>query len=186
MPSRWLRHPGGRGSLALDSLEHPFYTVERAARWSSEPCATRTRRAGRGRGPPHPSDTPQEEPLDVNAISWFEIPVKDMARATAFYGAVLGQPLSPMEGHEGSYVFFPMESQEGVGGALMLQEGSEPAGKQGVVVYLNGGEDLAVPLGRVAAAGGQVTQEKMGIGPHGFIGFFMDPEGNHIGLHSMA
>lgn len=121
----------------------------------------------------------------MHAINWFEIPVKDMARASAFYADVLGKPLAPMPGHEDSYVFLPSE-QGGIGGALTTQEGSEPAGTKGVVVYLNGGDDLAAPLGRVAGAGGQVTQDKMSIGENGNIAFFMDTEGNHIGLHSMG
>ena len=121
----------------------------------------------------------------MNAISWFEIPVKDMARAKAFYSAVLGQPLQDMPGGDGNYVFLPSD-QEGVGGALSSHESMEAAGAKGVVIYLNGGDDLAVPLGRVAAAGGTVTQAKMSIGDNGHIGFFMDTEGNHIGLHSMG
>jgi len=134
---------------------------------------------------PVPVRPHQEEPLTVNAINWFEIPVKDMARAKAFYAAVLGQDLTAMEGHEASYVFLPSD-REGVGGALSSMDGAEPSGKQGVVIYLNGGDDLAAPLGRVAGAGGQVTQEKMSIGENGHVGFFMDTEGNHIGLHSMG
>lgn len=121
----------------------------------------------------------------MNAINWFEIPVKDMARAKAFYGAVLGQPLQDMPGSDGNYVFLHSD-ENGVGGALSSHESMEPAGSKGVVIYLNGGDDLAGPLGRVAAAGGSVTQEKMSIGEFGFIGMFMDSEGNHIGLHSMA
>lgn len=121
----------------------------------------------------------------MNAINWFEIPVKDMARAKAFYGAVLGQELQDMPGGEGSYVFLP-SGENGVGGALSADPSAEPAGKKGCILYLNGGDDLAVPLGRVAAAGGSVTQEKMSIGENGHVGFFMDTEGNHVGFHSMG
>ena len=121
----------------------------------------------------------------MNAINWFEIPVKDMARAKAFYGAVLGQELQDMPGSEGTYVFLP-SGENGVGGALTSMEGAEPVGNKGCTLYLNGGGDLAVPLGRVATAGGSVTQEKMSIGENGHIGFFMDTEGNHVGLHSMG
>lgn len=121
----------------------------------------------------------------MNAINWFEIPVKDMARATDFYSTVLGQPLTPMPGSDGGYVFLP-SGEQGVGGALSTHESMEPAGTKGIVIYLNGGDDLGVPLARVAGAGGQVTQEKMSIGEFGHIGMFMDTEGNHIGLHSMG
>ena len=59
-------------------------------------------------------------------------------------------------------------------------------GGQGTLVYMNGGDDLAGPLGRVTAAGGAVLMPKTSIGPHGFIAQFRDSEGNRVGLHSMA
>ena len=57
-------------------------------------------------------------------------------------------------------------------------------GTDGVTVYLNGGADLAVPLSRVEQAGGKVAQPKTAIGAHGFIAYFIDTEGNRIGIHS--
>lgn len=119
----------------------------------------------------------------MNAINWFEIPVHDMPRAIKFYSTVLGAPITPMEGSEGNYAMLP-SGENGVGGALALEETRKPAGGNGVAIYLNGGGDLAVMLARVEGAGGKVTTEKHDIGEFGFIGFFTDTEGNSIGLHS--
>jgi predicted enzyme related to lactoylglutathione lyase len=50
---------------------------------------------------------------------------------------------------------------------------------------LNGGEDLNTILRKVEASGGKIAQPKTGIGENGFIAFFLDTEGNKVGLHSM-
>ena len=56
---------------------------------------------------------------------------------------------------------------------------------KGALLYLNGGEDLSVPLNRVEGAGGKVLQEKTSIGGNGFMAIFGDTEGNRIALHSV-
>ena len=75
--------------------------------------------------------------------------------------------------------------QEGVGGAIVHGEGYTPS-QEGAVVYLNGGQDLGSILDKVTNAGGTVVMPKTGIGEHGFIAFFIDSEGNKVGLHSPA
>ena len=79
-------------------------------------------------------------------------------------------------------VFFPMESGD-VGGSLTQGEGYTPS-TSGSLIYLNGVADLSMVLERVEGAGGSVAAPKMSIGENGFIAFFMDTEGNKIGLHS--
>jgi len=52
-------------------------------------------------------------------------------------------------------------------------------------IYLDGGKDLDVVLGKVEKAGGKVTLKKMFLSNEaGYIGMFMDSEGNNIGLHN--
>ena len=120
----------------------------------------------------------------ASALNWFEIPVTDLDRAKAFYGEVLAGELTlqDMDG-EGTMAILPYE--DGVGGALVKSEtwNYKPS-QEGSIVYLNGGDDLSVPLGRVESAGGKVLVDKMGIGENGFIAFFQDTEGNKVGLHS--
>lgn len=118
-----------------------------------------------------------------NALNWFEIPVVDMARAVAFYSTIFDIQLRADPASPGySMAMFPVE--EGVSGALMQGEGYAPS-TEGALVYLNGGDNLISILSRVEAAGGKILLPKTDIGEHGFMAFFLDSEGNKLGLHSM-
>jgi uncharacterized protein len=124
----------------------------------------------------------------TNAISWFEIPVENLERAMKFYGAVLEAPLEKMDMGTSLMAFLP-SSQDGIGGAIVHMQdkswGYQPS-HSGSVVYLNGGDDLSVPLSRVEAAGGKVLTPKTDIGQgFGHFAFFEDTEGNRVGFHSM-
>jgi hypothetical protein len=130
-----------------------------------------------------------------NAISWFEIPVLDFDRAKEFYETIFATTLPEMKaGQTGPRLaVFPVTFTQGVGGALACGKGYQPAREiagtrevqEGVKVYLSAGEDLSVVLSRVEAAGGRVAVPKTQISPeYGFMGAFMDTEGNWVGLHS--
>jgi predicted enzyme related to lactoylglutathione lyase len=119
-----------------------------------------------------------------NAINWFEIPAKDFARAKKFYESVLSAAVTEMPHPTLKYGMLPADMQNGVGGGIVQGEGYEPSEK-GVLIYLNGGDDLSVPLSRVEKAGGKITLPKTSIGPNGFMAQFVDTEGNKVALHSM-
>jgi predicted enzyme related to lactoylglutathione lyase len=120
-----------------------------------------------------------------NAINWFEIPVKNFSRAKAFYAALFGAEIQEMPHPSLKYGMLPADMQNGgVGGGIVEGEGFEPSMK-GAVIYLNGGDDLSVPLSKVESAGGKILLPKTAIGPNGFMAHFSDTEGNKIGLHSM-
>jgi uncharacterized protein len=119
----------------------------------------------------------------INAVNWFEIPVSDMHRAAMFYSAILGISLEAGPASEG-YMMATFPTEGGVDGALVSGEGYVPS-TNGTTVYLNGGTDLSQVLDRVEAAGGKVMVPKTAIGEHGFFAFFLDTEGNKVGLHSM-
>lgn len=73
-----------------------------------------------------------------------------------------------------------------MGGAIVLCDGTAPS-QSGTLVYLNGGDDLAVMLARVEPAGGQVAVPKTEIGNgFGFFAHFLYTEGNRAGLHLMG
>lgn len=120
-----------------------------------------------------------------NAINWFEIPVTDFDRAKKFYEAVLEiEMLTPFPDME--YAMFPADMQNGgIGGGIVKEDGYIPSDK-GSLVYLNGGDDLSIPLARVEAAGGKIVRPKTSLGPNGFMAMFMDTEGNKIAFHSMS
>lgn len=122
-----------------------------------------------------------------NAISWFEIPVKNFEKTKSFYQEVLDVELQVIEMKEmGALMgFFPWDdANNGVGGSIISGPGYEPSDK-GALIYFNGGDDLAVPLARVEPAGGKVILPKTSIGTHGFMAQFIDPEGNRVAFHSM-
>lgn len=124
-----------------------------------------------------------------NAISWFEIPTKDLDRAAAFYEALFQVQLIPLDMAEIKMRMFPIDDiMNGVGGSLVYHSDFyEASSTAGVLIYLNGNPDLQTILDRVEAAGGQIIVPKTQISPdHGYMGLFIDTEGNRIGLHSIG
>lgn len=122
-----------------------------------------------------------------NAISWFEIGVTDLERATRFYEAIFGDSLIPMEMENIKMRMFPItDMQNGVGGALVDSGGFHKASlTDGPLIYLNGNPDLQHVLDKIPAAGGTIMVPKTAISPeYGFMAVFIDTEGNRIGLHS--
>lgn len=119
-------------------------------------------------------------------ISWFEIPTADFERGIRFYETVLGVSLRREDMGPMHMAIFPGEMDAPSGGAVIHMEGGNPPGPMGTVIYLFGGDDLALPLARVEAAGGQVLVPKTLITPEiGYFAVFRDCEGNHVGLYSM-
>lgn len=117
------------------------------------------------------------------AINWFEIPAEDVGRAVEFYGAVLQTAIGEIPGPGGDPLKVFMGA-EGPCGALMAGEGYAPSA-EGPLIYF-GCDDIDAVLSRVAAAGGEVLQQKIAIGEYGAIGLFIDSEGNRIALHASA
>jgi predicted enzyme related to lactoylglutathione lyase len=122
--------------------------------------------------------------IAMSLINWFEIPVIDMKRAVSFYERVLAIKLNRQDMGDMKMALFPYP-EGSTGGALCLHPMYKPAAEGGIVVYLDGGDDLDKPLGRVWEAGGQVVMPKTLITPEiGYMGFFKDTEGNTVALHS--
>lgn len=122
----------------------------------------------------------------TNPVRWFEIYVRDMPRAKKFYEGVFQAALTRLGDTPGLEMWsFPMEqAAPGCAGALVKVDGFDP-GNNSVVVYF-GSADCAVEEARVERCGGKVFKPKRSIGPYGFISLVVDPEGNLIGIHSVA
>jgi predicted enzyme related to lactoylglutathione lyase len=116
----------------------------------------------------------------ANAVTWFEIPVSDLTRATAFYEEVLGVSLRPLDEGGFKMAWFP-QVQGGAGSSGGLVEGRTP-GKAGTLVYLTV-PDIDAALARIEACGGKVVLPKAG-GDFGAIAHFEDSEGNLVALYS--
>jgi len=123
----------------------------------------------------------------VNTLNWFEIPAIDFDRAKTFYATVLDAQIHEDPNPNMQYAYLPSDPQKGgFGGAIACGENFVPA-MTGTTVYLDGGDDLSIPLGRVESAGGTVILPKTVIGENrGFIALFIDTEGNRVGLHSIG
>ncbi len=120
----------------------------------------------------------------TNSLNWFEISVTDMPRAKKFYETVFRITMDEMAMGGMQSAFFPMEGGSGkANGSLTKSEMHKP-GMDGCVIYLNADPDLSDALGRVEKAGGKVIMPKTGIGPNGFMAFFIDSEGNRMAMHS--
>ncbi|PPD48835.1 MAG: glyoxalase [Methylobacter sp.] len=122
--------------------------------------------------------------MNTNVASWFEIPVTDMQRAKNFYQNLLATTFKDetME----AYQLAIFAADEGaVSGMLVLGEQYQPS-QTGAVVYFNAGEDLNVPLDRVAPNGGGILLPKTPIhdGDCGYFALILDSEGNRVGLYS--
>jgi hypothetical protein len=123
------------------------------------------------------------------AITWFQIPATDIARATKFYETICDFKLDPMDAGPGMQMAgFPADWRAGeIGGAIVSGEGAVPSAT-GTAVFLNANPDLQVVLDRVEAAGGSILMPKTAIGMEdaGYFAMIADTEGNTVGLHSQA
>jgi predicted enzyme related to lactoylglutathione lyase len=122
--------------------------------------------------------------LAASAVTWFEIPSKDLARATRFYEDVLGIQLKPdAMGPKMKFSIFPADKGQPTG-CVMQADGYRPSADS-TTVYLNLRDDLSQPLGKVEKAGGKVLQGKTALPENmGFYAQFLDSEGNRVGFFS--
>jgi uncharacterized protein len=117
-----------------------------------------------------------------NRAVWFDIPVVDLARASAFYAGVLAIELS-QEQFDGFH-FAVLAHDQGNGGCLVPQADDQVSATQGILLYLNTDGRIRDAVAQVRALGGRVLQEVHAIGPHGCRAIVLDSEGNRIALHS--
>jgi uncharacterized protein len=120
-----------------------------------------------------------------HAISWFEIPVRELSRAKGFYEHIFSIEMQSLHlGENFKMALFPTEPGT-IGGALCEMPAFYHPGTEGPILYLNANPDLNEVLLRVEEAGGKVVKPKSQISPeHGFMALFMDTEGNRLALHS--
>ncbi len=118
---------------------------------------------------------------------WFEIPTKDLDRAISFYQDVFECEIKKVDLGDLKMGWFPTDGKSpGATGTLVHnEEFYENSEKAGTLIYLHA-EDCSSELARVEKAGGKVVIPKKEISPeHGFMGVFIDSEGNRIALHSL-
>src|SRR5947207_15699232 len=123
-----------------------------------------------------------------NALSWFEIPSTDIARAQKFYETIFGITLNPLDVANIKMRMFPLDDMMNeVGGAIVYNaEFYKPSATEGPLIYLNGNPDVQNILDKIEDAGGKILVPKTEISPdYGHMAVFLDTEGNRIALHSI-
>ncbi|CAB3640657.1 VOC family protein [Trinickia soli] len=122
----------------------------------------------------------------TRAISWFEIPALDFHRAVRFYEAALDAPLR-REVFGGVPMAVFASDEEATGGAIVHnpRDMRPSVTGDGVTIYLNAEPTLQTTLDRIEPAGGKLDGSIVEL-PNdiGYIAFFIDTEGNRIGLHA--
>jgi hypothetical protein len=120
-----------------------------------------------------------------NTFVWVDIPVTNLDRAIAFYGAVTGQPVDKIGGPGFTFGLFKHEGNS-VGGCLVgASEGMTPS-QAGPLVYLDASGRLDAAVAAVETNGGKVLKARHSIAPNGFRAIVADSEGNRVALHSMT
>ncbi len=117
-----------------------------------------------------------------NTINWFEIPATNFDRAVQFYSTIFNVQLHNELVMDVQSAIFPGGGEESVNGAIVYGEHYAPS-STGSVVYLNADHQLDAILSRIEAAGGKILLPATDIG-FGFIAYFLDTEGNRVGLHT--
>jgi predicted enzyme related to lactoylglutathione lyase len=123
--------------------------------------------------------------MTTDAISWFEIPVRDLDRAQRFYETVLDRKLARETMGEERLAIFPAGEGRAQG---CINIGPQPVAPStsGTRVYLDAAPSIDAALSRVADAGGKVVVRKTALpSGMGYWAHMSDTEGNIVGLHAM-
>lgn len=116
-------------------------------------------------------------------VNWIEIPVTDMARAKAFYRALLGVELVDFAAPGYEYALFTVQSRTNAG-ALVKGEGAAPS-MTGVTIYFDASQRIDAMIERAIAAGATLLLPKTRLSDEaGDVAFLRDTEGNRVGLQS--
>lgn len=121
----------------------------------------------------------------MDSVVHFEIPAKDVKRASAFYANAFGWQINQFPNFEYWSLRTTASDQNGMPtspGAInggMGKKGSTAPERPTVTISV---ADIDAALANVKKLGGKVTGKKTPIGTMGFSAYFEDTEGNVIGL----
>lgn len=128
----------------------------------------------------------------MNRVVHFEIQADDLERAMKFYKDVFGWEYQDWGAVTGSpywgILTAPMDSKElGINGGLIKRPCPAPASEQGTNAFVCTVQvdDYDAYEKRILDAGGKVAMPKFLIGDMAWQGYYIDTEGNTIGLHQI-
>lgn len=108
----------------------------------------------------------------------FQMYVDDPARAGQFYADVFDWKLDQWEGDDTFWlVTTGDESKPGINGGMLVRP--EPSATTAIVMQVPSVEEYT---SRIERGGGTVTVPRFVIPGVGYAAYFLDPEGNHIGI----
>lgn len=121
----------------------------------------------------------------MDSVVHFEIPAKDVKRASTFYNKAFGWNLNQFPGFEYWSVVTTDSDQNGAPKSPGSINGG--LGKKGVmapkaVTVTVSVADIDSSLKTIKKLGGKAVGKKMPVGDMGFSAYFEDTEGNLIGL----
>ena len=127
--------------------------------------------------------------MKENVGCWFEIPVENMDRAVKFYEVVFNFKIDVQDFGGELMGWFPFAKEKGAanaGGSLIQNLKYYKPSTNGTLIYFaSQTDDVNDELSRVEGAGGKLIVEKRLIAPEiGYMGAFIDTEGNRIAVHS--
>jgi hypothetical protein len=119
--------------------------------------------------------------MSPDRVVWFDLPVADLARASKFYGAVLGIKVEELKA--GNFPFAVLEHGPSGNGGCLIPNAMEVSAI-GILLYMNVDGRIRDALRQAEKHGGHVMKAIESIGQHGFRAIVLDSEGNRIALHS--
>ncbi|MCA0331617.1 MAG: VOC family protein [Actinobacteria bacterium] len=125
----------------------------------------------------------------MSRVVHFEIQADDVERATAFYADVFGWEFQDWSSAVGGATYWGIitgpDDQPGINGGLMPRPAPVPAGHAGTNAFVctMQVDDYDATEARILAAGGVVALPKMAMVGMAWQGYYLDSEGNTIGIH---
>jgi len=125
----------------------------------------------------------------MSRVVHFEIQADDVERAKAFYADVFGWEFQDWSSAVGGATYWGIitgpDDQPGINGGLMPRPAPVPAGHAGTNAFVctMQVDDYDATEARILAAGGVVALPKMAMVGMAWQGYYLDSEGNTIGIH---
>lgn len=127
--------------------------------------------------------------MKANVGCWFEIPVANMDKAVKFYETVFNFKIDIQNFGEELMGWFPFSKDPNAmnaGGSLIYNPNYYKPSANGTLIYFTSQtDDVNDELSRVETAGGKlIVQKKLITEEIGYMGAFIDTEGNRVAVHS--